>query len=328
MLLIVIGAISLLVAILYGKYFAFLALYPDLVDMVADFGVNIYLSRIVAVFVTIGLWVAIFKFLLSFSQKKREIGFFILLGLFVLHTFCLYIINLNRSVSVDGQVGFCTRDQITGRVEYFDRSLYDASGQKAEKCTKDEIRQLRVQDKYPNNEIPLIAIGNWFDENGSSLVYYYKDSQGVLHFRYMGGFAQTGEMWQQVTKEVLGKISPNLQSQFQQTKGDVVLRHNFDDRPNLKTLYRNSLAGYLIFFVFLNIVFWVVFLKIASLSFGTRASLIGLAGLVNLVGFCGIDYASSWSGLAVAVLMISLASPFVISFVKGFWTGMRESRPV
>ncbi len=328
--LITVALISLLGIILYGKFLGFLVIYPYTFEMITAFGTNVYLARIFAVLATIGFWIAIFYFMLSFSARNRMIGFSLLILFVMAHALALYLVNKDRAVTIHGEVGYCAKDPISGIIQYYGQPIYDPAGQQAHKCTKEEIRQLMIQNQYSDGEILPGEIGEWFDSEGKPLLYYYRDKGGKLHFRYIGGYSKVGRKWKKVTPEVLQEIQGDLEEQassgVQRDSGFVVrVRSVPKSQISLINFYRNFPFIYVFLFSLLNIIAWVLIFKDKLERYQHWLGLISGVVVVNIIAYVGIDYSDSYSGLVMAILILSVVGPFLVEFLKGVVVGIGES---
>lgn len=335
--LILIALISILGLIFYGKYAGFLFIYPYALNLVTALGINFYLAKIFALLLTLGFWIAIFKFFLSFKARSRLIGFSLLVGFFVLHTMAMYFINKDRPVTLEGRRRFCLVDVISGKIQQFDRQLYGSTGELAHKCTDEELRQLALQKIHPEGEMSFEDIGSWFDENGKPIVYYYRDSNNQFHFRYIPGYTKTGKVWKLVTSKVLQEIQPELEKQMQKRKQTTraptfsyqkkkiekasVVSGSFD----LKRFYQKFPLIYVTLFSLINVITWVLLFRKEDLSLGGRIGLISATVLLNAIGYSGIDYSYRYSWITVSILLATALAPILSFFIAGIVSGIKES---
>lgn len=322
-LLVLIGLTSFVGLVFFGKFLGFLFIYPFFLKQIVVLGVDIYLAKAFAILLTFGFWFVLFKYFLRVSSRKRNIGFAFLIAFFVIHAFISYLINRDRPVSIDGDRGFCTIDQITGNVLQFNQAIFDSTGQKAEPCTDEELRQLVLQKNFPSGEIPLEKIGSWFDRNGKPLLYYYQDSKGKFHFRYTPGFTKTGQKWQPVTKEVLEKNQKQLEEQITEENKDTMGVKEFE-----KNQWKMDESKWCMLFtiacVLMIIVLW--YLVLTSSKFDTTFTYLFLSiPLLALGVFNGLYYFQTPTWLTVTVISLLTVGPIAIIFLAGVLAAMFET---
>lgn len=214
----VIGLAILAVAVLifigivkFASVLGFLMLYPYVVQQVVGYGLNTYLAQAIGVLIAAALWFVVLKLFFAWREKKRMLGFGILIGFYVLHLLVMFLIPGNALVHpLTGERQFCVVNKLTGRIERFETAQFDRFGEKAKECTLDQIEKFEREKAFAegeNLEVPIGTVRKGFISpvTGAPLFYFCEDASNAPHFYVASGYCPWGGQLRAVSKEVLKK---------------------------------------------------------------------------------------------------------------------------
>ena len=195
----------------FASVLGFLMFYPYIVQQVAGYGLNQYLAQAIGVVVGAALWFVVLKLFFAWREKKRMLGFGILIGFYVLHLLVMFILPGDALVHpMTGERQFCAVNKLTGRIERFETEQFDRFGEKAKECTLDQIEKFEREKLFAEGEnlaVPLGTVRKGFISSvtGAPLFYFCEDASSAPHFYVASGYCPWGGQLQAVTKEVLQK---------------------------------------------------------------------------------------------------------------------------
>lgn len=236
-------AIFLIIGIIrLAPLFGFLLIYPYALDQMLGFGLNLYLTKALAIFFGFIFWYVIFYFFLSREGTKRLIGAGLIAVLYISHSLILYSITRNDVVDIfTGERAFCVEDQLTGRIKIYSQSLFDQLGNKIERCTDWQIERYEIEKKFKpdqNAEVNSWQVKQGFisPKTGHSLFYYCVDTDGRERFFVVSGHCPwggklepvTSEVMKNIGEEIIRKEDKSVEEIYQEKKGQGLIREDGD----------------------------------------------------------------------------------------------------
>ena len=208
------GLLLLIGMIKYASVLGIFLVYSYMVEEISGLGLNSYLAKAIAIPLGIGLWYVIVKLFFSWWEKKRILGIAILALFFVLHSLALFFISRDTLVNpVTGEVKFCTVHPYTGTIQPFEQSVFDKFGQKAEPCTKMQIKQYLREQEYGQGplaemKIDQVEAGFISKVTGETLFFFCRDASGLPRFYPAQGYCPWGgELLAPVKMETIKEFS-------------------------------------------------------------------------------------------------------------------------
>lgn len=282
--LIVVSLLILIGLVKFGSLFAFFMIYPYVISEIIGMGINPYLSKIIAFLVAIAILFVI-KYVFSWRAEKRNIGYAILAGLFIVHSLTMFFITRDRFFGFQGEpLKYCCRDSISNELICEDAPGYCQDGTQRHSITAEEVVELKARessDKYnlksATMEIPCWEVKNWFNaKNGQVLIYYEENPANNFHCYAGAGFSPiTGRELKPVNAEVINRIKKFAAVQkayydSQQLKDDGVsvpdrvseiVENAADGGANIASsivnYFRSNPSAIFILLIIINILPWI-----------------------------------------------------------------------
>ncbi|OGF35018.1 hypothetical protein A2482_01285 [Candidatus Falkowbacteria bacterium RIFOXYC2_FULL_48_21] len=306
----------------FASVLGFLMFYPYIVQQVAGYGLNQYLAQAIGVVVGAALWFVVLKLFFAWREKKRMLGFGILIGFYVLHLLVMFILPGDALVHpMTGERQFCAVNKLTGRIERFETEQFDRFGEKAKECTLDQIEKFEREKLFAegeNLEVPLGTVRKGFISpvTGAPLFYFCEDASNLPHFYVASGYCPWGDQLQAVTKEVLQK--------YEKIKSEAAVV-SLPTTPIVTVQEKEAVPEKGWFWGFrerteTEVLFWVLcvmavvglLIPCSNMLFGCASDAAGLVGTVMSVGvwlFLCVLYANC------ALFLLETETPQAIAYV-------------
>lgn len=193
---------------------------------------EIYPNKNIADIISIISSVTVYLVIYFTFKIKKNYGIILLVILLILQSIFSFYIDRNRYYSIHGkQIKYYTKNPLTGKINIFDKQIFDEFGQKAQPVDLKvamEIYRKNNYDKFPEKEVPFSEFKRFFDsQDGNPLAYYYEDESGIHLFMHDGYDEMSGKKLLPVTYEITEKCKKAL------TKKESMDKVNYSDRINL-----------------------------------------------------------------------------------------------
>lgn len=203
-ILIIVGMVK------FASVLGFLMVYPYVVQVVTGYGLNSYLAQAIGLVIGAALWFTVIKLFFVWQDEKRILGTGILVGFYVLHLLVMFLLPGDALVHpTTGERKFCTVDKVTGRIITHEQAVYDKYGQRAARCTTEQVERFEIERQYTDGENPEVDIwtvnkGFISPATGQALFHYCHDQNGRPRFFVLTGFCPwSGGKLLPVTVEVV-----------------------------------------------------------------------------------------------------------------------------
>lgn len=178
--------IMLLGLIKLGNIFAFFFMFNWISNsIITDSGINIWISKIISVFLSLLIIVSISS-LVSFKKEKRIIGLLLFSVCFILYQLVIFVSTKNNNFLPDGSNNKCVARNLEGNYEYVScgNKIHPIYGTIIEPITPDIVR---IIDTYKNG-VPVYKRVlpeknmQFFTFDGKPRLWYYQHENGQLEF--------------------------------------------------------------------------------------------------------------------------------------------------